>query len=659
MTAFGRLDVFYADGRSASYPLEGAEISVGSDESNAIRLADEAVSPQHCLLQHQAGAAFITDLDSERGTYIDGDRLPANMPHQLRDIEEIQIGSVTARFYLRSDSPTEAIQAISDQTQPLSIGFRAELEQPTVSVWPASTAEVRLSISNLTDQRCGFLLEATGLPSNWVNPDQMDFWLAADETYPVSLQIKPSRRADMPPDNYPLTITVTRLGETEGLVRLVLMVELGGFGGLSLALDPPFITDSGAFKLHLLNQGNEELRLKLAAHEPASQLEIILAQDALRLGPGGRTQVHGAVRPRHRQVLGSPVIRPFALLTTNDDPSGYCVALPGYLTVKPYMSKRSLIAVLLVSVALAVVLATVLLQPPEPVISRFSLSESRVAQGTPVMLSWEASDAFHYVIEVDRVPLAELSSLDSSYSLVTNPFVDPVEIALIAVQGEHTAIAKWQLDIYQPVIVEQFDSDKTMMLRNVRGTLTVRWEVSGAVELDITNPLGFETVAKNTFTAGHGQIVLRGMPADEFKIELSALDEIGAITARTIHIAIREPECTPRIDATMYAGPDSRFPRRQIAIQNVPVLASGTTADREWLLIELASGESGWGYHSSFFCQGFDPSALKVITDLPELPTVTPTQQPTATPTNTATTAETPWITVTSTSTAPTPTPQV
>ena len=657
MTAFGRLDVFFADGRSASYPLEGAEISVGSDESNAIRLADAAVSPQHCLLQHQAGAAFITDLDSERGTYIDGDRLPVNMPHQLRDIEEIQIGSVTARFYLRSDSPTEAIQAISDQTQPLSIGFRAELEQPTVSVWPASTAEVRLSISNLTDQRCGFLLEATGLPNNWVNPAQMDFWLSAGETYPVSLQIKPSRRADMPPDNYPLTITVTRLGETEGLVRLALMVELGGFGGLSLALDPPFVNDSGAFKLHLLNQGNEELRLKLAAQEPASRLEIILAQDALRLGPGGRTQVHGAVRPRHRQVLGSPVSRPFALLATNDDPSGYCVALPGYLTVKPHVSKRSLIAVLLVSVALAAVLATILLQPPEPVISRFSLSESQVAQGTPVMLSWEATDAVHYVIEVDRVPLAKLSSLDNSYTLVTNPFVDPVEIALIAVQGEHTAIVKRQLDIYQPVIVERFDSDKTMMLRNVSGTLKVRWVVSGAVELDITNPLGFETVAKNAFTAGHGEIVLRGMPVDEFKIELSALDEIGTITAKTIYIAIREPECTPQIDAALYAGPDSRFPRSQIAIQNVPVLASGTAEDSNWLFIELASGESGWGYHSSFYCQGFDPQDLRVIRDLPQLPTATATPQPTATLTSTATFTATPSPspTATITSTAGTP----
>ena len=624
MTIFGRLDVFYADGRSESHPLTGAVVSVGSAEDNTVRLDDAAVSPLHVRLRHRAGVVQITDLNSERGTYIDGARLPANAPRSLKENETIWIGGLEIRFYLRSDSPTQAIRAISEQTQPLAVGFRAELAKPSVSVWPTSIAETRLRITNLTEERSDLRLEVTGLPDGWVAPARSEFWLAADETLPISLHIKPTRRTDLPPGDYPLIITITRRGDSERPLRLAQTVKLGGFGGLSLALDPPIPNSSGSLTLHMRNLGNQEMSLRLAGHEPAAQLEMLLPRDSVRLAAGARTQVALQIRPRHRPIFGRPRAHAFALQATSDDPSSFCVALPGALTVRPRVTNRGLLAGLLLAAAVLAVLASLLLQPPEPVIARFSLSEALVAQGSPVILNWEATDALRYAIEVERVPIAELPAGRTSYSLDTSAYTDPIEVALVALQGEHQAIAVQRLDIYQPVVVREFAADKASMLRNVRGTLKVRWEVSGALELDISNPLGFETVARNSYKAGRGEMALRGAPAAAFQLHLSALDEIGAMTEKTIKIAIRDPECLPLNDTAIYAGPDSRFLQIQIALQNVPVLVHGTSKAMDWLLVELADGESGWASHSSFFCRGFNLEQLRVITDLPPLPTATP-----------------------------------
>ncbi len=630
MTIFGRLDVFYADGRSESHPLTGAVVTVGSAEGNTIRLEDDAVAPLHFRLRHEAGVVHIADLDAARATYIDGARLPVKAPRRLNENETIRIGDLEIRFYLSSDSPTEAIQAISEQTQPLSIGFRAELLEPAVSVWPSSIAETRLRITNLAGERADFRLEVSGLPDGWVAPARSDFWLAAGETLPISLQIKPSRRADLPPGDYPLAITITRRGEAERPLRLAQTVKLGGYGGLSLALDAQDPDKPGSFNLHLLNLGNQALQLRLAAHEPAAQLEMQLQRDSVNLKAGAKARVPVQVRPRRRPVIGRPSARPFALLATSDDPSAFCVALPGNLNVKPRISHRGLLAGLILAAALLAALASLLLQPPEPAIARFSLSEARVAQGAPVELSWEASDAGRYVIEVERVPIAELPAGRKTYNLDTSAWVDPVEIALVALQGERQAIAVQRLEIYQPVVVREFAADKTSMLRNIRGRLKVRWDVAGAIELDISSPLEFETVSRNSFSAGRGEMALRGSPDAAFQIRLSALDETGAMTEKILEIAIRDPECLPLNDAAIYAGPDSGFPQIQIAIQNAPVLVRARSEAMDWLHVELADGESGWASHSSFFCRGFNLEQLRAIADLPQLPTATPTASPTA-----------------------------
>ena len=56
-------------------PLEGSEVSIGRDNSNALPIADAEVSRKHALMELRGSAYVIQDLGSTNGTFINGTRI--------------------------------------------------------------------------------------------------------------------------------------------------------------------------------------------------------------------------------------------------------------------------------------------------------------------------------------------------------------------------------------------------------------------------------------------------------------------------------------------------------------------------------------------------------------------------------------------------------
>ena len=341
MTLFGRLDIQYPDGRLESLQLRGDKITVGSAKTNSIRIADVSVSDRHFRLNPGTDGVFITDLNSILGTTVNGRRIPADTPLLLRETEVIAVGPLKLTFYHYSDSPTVSMPALSDQTQPALTGFRASLDHAQFKVFPASSATLSLSIANTSAADAKFRVETSGLPDDWVKPDRLVFPLPAYEDTQLQFLIKPARRPEFTPRHFQLNINITRLEEPQQTLRLIAIVELGGFGGLSLALDPPVCNDGDSFSLYLLNQGNEPLSLLLESYDLESSLDLRLAQSAIRLHPGSRAQVDGEVHSQRRPLVGKTREIPFALLAKADNPTGYRVALPARVSIKPYLSNRA------------------------------------------------------------------------------------------------------------------------------------------------------------------------------------------------------------------------------------------------------------------------------------------------------------------------------
>jgi diguanylate cyclase (GGDEF)-like protein len=85
--------------------------SIGRSAENTFQLHDATVSRRHAVISiDAAGKAWIMDLGSTNGTYVDGERIPLQTPIRIKDGSRIQLGSSTLLKYLKLDPCEEGFQ---------------------------------------------------------------------------------------------------------------------------------------------------------------------------------------------------------------------------------------------------------------------------------------------------------------------------------------------------------------------------------------------------------------------------------------------------------------------------------------------------------------------------------------------------------------------
>lgn len=92
-------------------PLAQSASSLGRAAENTFPLADNTVSRRHAVVSiDAAGDAWITDLGSSNGTFVDGKQVPVHTPTPVKDGSRIQIGASILLKYLKLDSCEEGFQ---------------------------------------------------------------------------------------------------------------------------------------------------------------------------------------------------------------------------------------------------------------------------------------------------------------------------------------------------------------------------------------------------------------------------------------------------------------------------------------------------------------------------------------------------------------------
>ncbi len=89
------LEVLKGKQQGVFFRLEGEEISLGRSSENAIRIHDWYVSKRHGLLIRSGGTYVLRDLESWRGTTVNGS---STREVELADGDEIMVGTTTLRF---------------------------------------------------------------------------------------------------------------------------------------------------------------------------------------------------------------------------------------------------------------------------------------------------------------------------------------------------------------------------------------------------------------------------------------------------------------------------------------------------------------------------------------------------------------------------------
>src|SRR5215216_3488220 len=139
----------------AAYTLEGDQITIGRDSSNAIAINDAEISRRHARLTFQGGKYILEDLGSTNGTFVNGQRLAG--PRVLKSGEVISFGEqIVLVFEALSFDPGATVvspraAAVPSASRPVMPPPPAPIDYAgsvPASPVPVVTTEKRVTITN-------------------------------------------------------------------------------------------------------------------------------------------------------------------------------------------------------------------------------------------------------------------------------------------------------------------------------------------------------------------------------------------------------------------------------------------------------------------------------------------------------------------------------
>ncbi|HEX8353756.1 MAG TPA: sigma 54-interacting transcriptional regulator [Pyrinomonadaceae bacterium] len=120
--------------KDSVFELGEAELSVGRDSTNRVRLADSQLSRRHCRVTRAGDDFLLTDLESLNGTFVNG--LPVR-EHRLADGDQIAVGESRLVFLTSEGEPAALL------SNPVKLSDRDMTAHSTVRLKAAEALYLR------------------------------------------------------------------------------------------------------------------------------------------------------------------------------------------------------------------------------------------------------------------------------------------------------------------------------------------------------------------------------------------------------------------------------------------------------------------------------------------------------------------------------------
>jgi hypothetical protein len=644
--AYGRLDVYWSDGKFESFPLEASTVSVGRSSGCTIVLETDTISRYHFSITNDNDEIKISDMDSANGTFVDGVKLENNESRPLHGGEEIQIGHLRMIYHYADDMPTVMIsddeEADTQRFERDEVGFKVDVYPPPISVPPGAHTTIEVSLTNTSAEDKQFTIEVEGLPESWVRINRPTLLARPDEMATILINIKPVRHFESKPGDYIAQITIALKDDPEQKIVAHANVTILPFGGFGMALGNRVIGSYEPFKLHLHNQGSAGLPLYIMGRSKDNALKFGIRQPNVVLAPGQRMVVQGDIKATHRRLIGKPTDHSFDIMVRSRDDAGFLVAECGHYinsAILPRWAAAGVGLALLGALVLvtAFILLVALSVTPKPEIAAFSVSSMQIARGDLLTLEWTATDAESYSALVNGEPVAENIPGDAtSTQIVTGDYDGDISVILVAFnKDERDDSQPVIVNVYEPLIIEYFEAlPSSTLVRNVVQQITIRWRVNGATTTRVEGLDAFS----NSFSAEpsygtEGTLAdIPGVPQDDFSVTLFAVGEVGNTLEQVINIDVIDAQCTATDDNyTLYAQPDLASNVVSTVPADVPISVDRRDETGGWLRAQLDGGVSAWGVREGLECaDNFNPDSLLIeVAETTSTPTPTPTDDTT------------------------------
>lgn len=310
-----RISVLDAQGQYLqTIDLNVAVLTIGRQPTNGLVLDDEAVARNHLRIDRDGERVSVTDLGSRGGTMLDGVRLSPRMRQAWSDQSVLQVGP----FQLRLELASASTRAGSSKTPsgmfavPAVAGYEffnasridvmLESGKDRLLLMPGQPQMIKVTLCNRGDEPRALDLVVDGAPSDWVQVSAPTMMLEPGEQTVATLQVLAPRASESAAGEYLVTVSVRDQATQEELGAVTAEWTMAPFAGGSMTISPRNGRgrQSAAYKIGLLNSGNEPMSYNVRAEDDDRELDYQFSQTQVHIAPGQTTRVDLTVYPRGR-----------------------------------------------------------------------------------------------------------------------------------------------------------------------------------------------------------------------------------------------------------------------------------------------------------------------------------------------------------------------
>jgi len=629
--AYGRLDVYYADGRAETHYLEAAHVKIGKAQDADIRLEDASVSPYHLSIDLAEGGVRLHDLDSEGGTFIDGQAI-GKQPFSLNDTEEIQVG--TLRLIFQPLDPHATVPSSSQDTLVVQrVGFSAVFDQQAVDIWPAAMNSVLLTLSSYGSQPLSLEIRASGLADAYWRLSRRHIDLDAREPSNVLLNFKPPRHPQTRPGRYTLVLDIIPNDQPDQAQRYELPVTIHPYGGFGVALSQTHLELDETATLYLHNQGSEAVSVALTTRSKDGALGARLSLNRTTLAPGERGQVIITPQALKRPLLGQPQYHELFIEVQAQSAARWLVAQALQVEVRARLQPWAALSLLGVGVSLLLLLGLLLLgiiSPRPPRIESLSVSAQVLEVGQALILEWQADnvESFRLLVNDGLTLNLILDGQQRRYELDTSGY--PSGVLRLEVRDANAAelvAAQASVELYRPLGEVSLLVQPLTVPRGVLTTLSVQWSAPQALEVTLEGLELFSDQALPMLAGMGGSFSVSGRASQPFDIILRASGERDTRQEARQRITIGDALCQANTELLAYSGPGEAYPQLRTLNPNRLFNAMGRDEAGQWVQFSV-EGEELWVQAEGLSCQGFQVGQLAILPEVAPPPRATPTISP-------------------------------
>ncbi|MGB1252603.1 MAG: FHA domain-containing protein [Candidatus Promineifilaceae bacterium] len=349
------------------HSLDKTMLMIGREANNDIPIVGQAVSRHHARIEQIGGMWHVIDLGSTNGTFLSGERLPANVSQVWQAGHPIQIGAFTLQW-----QSTTMVQ--SDQTLVLMPGelnidvneistedthdivpdkaLSVLLNATEIELHPDETVEVKLGVLSTSSLNKQIDLSIVGIPESWYELSHQTMRLAPKKHRSTTIRFRLPKGHTIQGGRHEFEVQLRNTHHPNYLTRVSGTLIIPSLSDFAIRTRQSGINNAVQFQVQLENIGNTVETYKLKRR--GSKRAVSISGDVweVSLLPGSSCWLSYQLKADTRPIFGPDQVKPFELVATSN--LNQEKGVKGTLTVTPVLPMVPIVTALVILAALVV-----------------------------------------------------------------------------------------------------------------------------------------------------------------------------------------------------------------------------------------------------------------------------------------------------------------